>query len=586
MNLRKKTVLLVSFIIFSTLAATILTSNFVVLSGFNKIEHDDAVTQVERATNALNAQTISLDTFVVDYATWDDTYQFIQDNNTQFIENNVIDETFQHSNLNLMMYVNSTGTIVYSKMYGIEDLSSESPIQNIPDYLIGAQLWRLDENRTYARGFITVGGNMLIVASRPILKSDAQGPILGALIMARQVTPESISRLEDQTHLQIKIAQISSAELSPDFLEAKQNLLGYNTTFVKPANETILNCYSTITDVNGNQEAILEVSIPRDIYSQGLTTINTFVFLTVVWFALLGSVMIVHLERSVVSRVLKLTSSVSKISEAGSIEHRGILSDPKFSQKKDELSSLSKSINGMLDRIQDVSTKLQKSQKMAAVGELSVMVAHDLRNPLQGIKIAADCLNNEKIADPKKKEKLAHLIGRDVVYCEKIVNDLLGYSGNIKIIPTETDVKTLLSSSLSHLQMPENIKINDLTQSEPKINLDVEKITRVFDNLIKNAFDAMPQGGSLTVKSESLDHIVRITFADTGNGIDKEHMAKLFTPLFTTKAKGMGFGLAICQRIIEAHKGKISVESTLNIGTTFTIEIPLNIDAERSNKNA
>ncbi len=102
---------------------------------------------------------------------------------------------------------------------------------------------------------------------------------------------------------------------------------------------------------------------------------------------------------------------------------------------------------------------------------------------------------------------------------------------------------------------------------------------RVFDNLIKNAFDAMPQGGSLTVKTEFLDDIVRLTFTDTGSGIDKEHIAKLFTPLFTTKAKGMGFGLAICQRIVEAHNGKISVESTPNIGTTFTIEIPTNIDA-------
>lgn len=232
----------------------------------------------------------------------------------------------------------------------------------------------------------------------------------------------------------------------------------------------------------------------------------------------------------------------------------------------------------MLDKIQEVTGKLQKSQRLAAVGELSVMVAHDLRNPLQGIKIAADCLKSEKIVDPKKKEKLVNLIGNDVIYCEKIVNDLLGYTGNQKVIPVKTDVKTLLTASISHLQIPENIKINDLTQSEPKIYLDADKMTRVFDNLIKNAFDAMPHGGLLTIKSEFLDDIVRLEFTDTGKGIEKEQLAKLFTPLFTTKAKGMGFGLAICQRIIEAHNGKISVESTPGIGTKFAIEIPRNIN--------
>jgi signal transduction histidine kinase len=138
----------------------------------------------------------------------------------------------------------------------------------------------------------------------------------------------------------------------------------------------------------------------------------------------------------------------------------------------------------------------------------------------------------------------------------------------------ETDIKSLLSSSLSHLQIPENIELIDLTQAEPKISLDIDKMIRVFDNLIKNAIDAMPKGGKLTVKSVCIGDKILLTFNDTGKGIDKENVSKLFTPLFTTKAKGMGFGLAICQRIIEAHKGKISAESTPNIGSTFSIELP------------
>jgi len=169
------------------------------------------------------------------------------------------------------------------------------------------------------------------------------------------------------------------------------------------------------------------------------------------------------------------------------------------------------------------------------------------------------------------------LIKKNVLYCEKIVNDLLGYTREIKIMASQTDVSNLLAMSLSNFKLPENVQVNNLTQTEPKIVVDIEKMQRVFDNLIKNALDAMPNGGQLTIKSEVSEDKMQILFTDTGKGIAKENINKLFVPLFTTKAKGMGFGLAICKRIIEAHQGTISVESIVDKGTTFKVEIPLKI---------
>jgi signal transduction histidine kinase len=98
---------------------------------------------------------------------------------------------------------------------------------------------------------------------------------------------------------------------------------------------------------------------------------------------------------------------------------------------------------------------------------------------------------------------------------------------------------------------------------------------RVFVNFLKNAVEAMPQGGKLTISSRTSDGNVEFTFTDTGVGIAKEVWEKIWTPFFTTKAKGMGLGLAICRRIVEAHQGKISVESIVGEGTTFTVTIPL-----------
>jgi signal transduction histidine kinase len=229
----------------------------------------------------------------------------------------------------------------------------------------------------------------------------------------------------------------------------------------------------------------------------------------------------------------------------------------------------------MLDKIQETTGALNKSQRLAAIGELSVMIAHDLRNPLQGITTATDFLSRETPSSPEKRTRMLNVIREDVAYCEKMVNDLLDYSRDVRIVPSVTDVRSLLATSLSHVHVPQNVQITDLTQKEPAIKVDVEKTLRVFDNILRNAIEAMPEGGHLMIKSEASSSTMRISFADTGKGIAKEDLYKLFVPLFTTKAKGMGFGLAICKRITDAHKGTISVESCLGKGTTFTIELPL-----------
>ena len=107
-----------------------------------------------------------------------------------------------------------------------------------------------------------------------------------------------------------------------------------------------------------------------------------------------------------------------------------------------------------------------------------------------------------------------------------------------------------------------------------RFQVDLDKIKRVFINLIKNAIDAMPNGGILEVSGKIQDDCTEIFFSDQGTGISEENKLKIFSPLFTTKAQGMGFGLSICKRIVEAHRGKIFVQSTLGKGTTFEVRLP------------
>ncbi|MEM3051468.1 MAG: PAS domain S-box protein [Candidatus Bathyarchaeia archaeon] len=222
--------------------------------------------------------------------------------------------------------------------------------------------------------------------------------------------------------------------------------------------------------------------------------------------------------------------------------------------------------------------KLVKAERLATIGELAAMVGHDLRNPLTGIVGAAYYLKTKYGAKLGVKGKeMLETIEKAIENSNKIINDLLEYSQDLKLDCTEGSLKSILQDALSRVNIPEQIRVVDATDAGLKFKGDMEKMSNVFVRIIQNAVDAMPLGGTLTIKSRRVKDTLEITFKDTGAGMTQETLKKLKVgvPLFTTKAKGMGFGLPICKRIVGAHGGRIFVKSTIRKGTTVTVKIPV-----------
>jgi two-component system, sporulation sensor kinase E len=167
------------------------------------------------------------------------------------------------------------------------------------------------------------------------------------------------------------------------------------------------------------------------------------------------------------------------------------------------------------------------------------------------------------------------LIEENIKYSNKIIDDLLEYSKEIRLEFTRTTPHAIIKEALSAAKIPTNIHVLNAARNEPNIALDIQKMKRVFVNIIKNAVEAMPNGGTLTITSSQKDNNLQIAFSDTGTGMPKCILEKVWTPFFTTKAKGMGLGLPISKRIVEEHEGKISLESVIGKGTTFTISLPI-----------
>ena len=231
--------------------------------------------------------------------------------------------------------------------------------------------------------------------------------------------------------------------------------------------------------------------------------------------------------------------------------------------------------------VEEEANKLKDAERLAAIGETAGMVGHDIRNPLQTITSSVYLAKEEVKSLPasSKKEDLIEsleTIEEQVSYINKIVSDLQDFVKPLNPKIEEIDLHKLVKDAFLSSAIPENIKVLiSIEEDLPRLVVDRYLIKRVLINLITNAVQAMPDGGTISVKATQKNGVALISVEDTGLGIPEENRNKIFKPLFTTKSKGQGFGLSVCKRLVEAHNGgSITFESEVGKGSKFTIKIP------------
>ncbi|MEA3459273.1 MAG: response regulator [Chloroflexota bacterium] len=226
--------------------------------------------------------------------------------------------------------------------------------------------------------------------------------------------------------------------------------------------------------------------------------------------------------------------------------------------------------------LRDAQEQLIRAERLAAIGQLGASVGHELRNPLGVINNSVYYLNMKlRDADERVKKHLK-IMEREIARSSKIINNLLSFARGKEPTLQKTQINTIVQDALSHTTVPEDVKvITELGEGLPPVMASPDQIQQVFINLISNAAQAMPDEGGLEISTRAEDECIVAEFKDNGCGIPEENLEKLFQPLFTTKAKGIGLGLAVSRRIIEAHEGTIEVESEVGEGSTFTVTLPL-----------
>ena len=223
--------------------------------------------------------------------------------------------------------------------------------------------------------------------------------------------------------------------------------------------------------------------------------------------------------------------------------------------------------------VEEKTQEVLKSERLSAIGELSGRLAHDLRNPLSVMKMSVDMIKQSspdlKVSEETVSSRI-NLIEKSIDRISHQVDDVLGYVRHSPLKLSKSFVGEIIKNSINKINVPDDVEIM-VSESRIKINCDDDKLDAVFINLLVNSIQAMHEGGKIEILINEEDNMAILEFIDSGDGISNKDLDKVFEPLFTTKQKGTGLGLASCKNIIEQHRGEISVK---NNPTTFTIKLP------------
>ncbi len=361
MKLRKRTLIAIGVTFACLVLMLYLVSRVILLGSFAELEEQYARRDVERVLSALSDELAALDTMVFDWAAWDDTYTFIEDANEEYIVSNLVDETFTSPRLNLMLFINSSGQIVFGKGFDLDNEEEISVPQSLQEHLTDDALLRHPDTESSIAGIVLLPEGPLLVASRPILTSEEEGPLRGTMIMGRYLDSAEVERLAEITHVSLSVRRSDDEQMPPDFQAARAAISPSfpqeASVFVQPLSAESVAGYALLNDIYGEPNLMLRVDMPREIYQQGQTSMLYLVFLLMVGGMAFTGMSSLMTDKIVISRLVRLNADVNSIGASGDLSTRVLATG------RDELSSLADTINGMLAALEQSDSELRESEE-------------------------------------------------------------------------------------------------------------------------------------------------------------------------------------------------------------------------------
>lgn len=506
MSLRTKAILVICIALIAVVAALYGTSRFILMSGLSRIEKYETEQNVQRATNVLSETISEKETDVVDWAVRDDTYAFVEDANDEYVERNLADETFVNVNINLMLFINSSGRVIFSKAFDLDNQKEvPAPPQLLDDtsrlQLLGSQ----SDAKSSISGIILLNEGPMMIASQPILKSDYSGPVRGTLIFGRYLDSAELNRFGQLTLSNITVSRVGSV-IDTDFQTALKSLSAQNSVFIQTLTTRTIAGYTMIKDIRGTPALILRVKALRDAYRLGQNAILYYIISALVIGLLAAAVVISIVEKQILSRFNPMLNSLNKIITVGDATICLPISG------NDEITLVARTMNGLLASLEESSAELkareeryrllaegvqrlyqeEKSLRQALQTEITKRIeytrglVHELKTPITPI-IAATELLLEEIREPPL-DSLVKSISRSAANLNRRIDELLDMArSEVALLRLNLDsfnVTTLLREVVSEmtpvaLRSSQSLVL-DIPPSLPMLEADKDRIRQVL----------------------------------------------------------------------------------------------------------
>jgi signal transduction histidine kinase len=543
----------VSLVIFPLV---IISINMVVKNGENKFTELEVIRVENLIVDEIDRTSRSLG----DWSNWNDTYQFAENQNQEYIENNLFAETYENLDLNSIVILNSSQQIVYGEYFDDETQSiTDSPIEFAP--LLKAYPELADMNRPEGyKGLAFNQGYVMIVASNPILTSLNEGPPQGNIIFIKMMNKQRINHYSKITLRDIAIYSVETTIEDSPAIPAPANLK--DNVFINPKNLTVITGFKYLSDLQNNSIILLQVDNDRDLYHQGRTTkVIIIVILSVL--ILFIAIIAFFFTRSVLNA-------------------RELREEEETSAKL--LESTRQNAIELEKRVVERTRELELKNK--DMETFNYTVSHDLKSPLRGISGYSALLINDH-ANQLDATGMDYLqkINVSSQRMDQLIQDLLIYTkaNRNEINRIEVDLDTLFDTLL--LEYDEEISKRNIAIVKnlecARLVVDREGFTLVLRNLLDNAlkFTKTNPNPKIVIGCKMNDTNVIFAISDNGVGFDLKFHEKIFD-IFqrlnqAEEYPGTGIGLALVKKTMERMGGKVYAESQIGVGSTFYLEIPL-----------